>query len=70
MPTTQNVELVLRDYTPNPPPAQGKSSKKQPQQAVQEPPKYAAAYVNFMEGAFHSVLFLQDKRELTRLMQA
>lgn len=50
MPTTQNVELVLRDHSPSPPPAQGKTSKKQPQPAVQEPPKYAAAYVNFMEG--------------------
>ncbi|BGP44379.1 syntaxin binding protein 1 [Rhodotorula kratochvilovae] len=50
MPTTQNVDLVLRDYDPTPPPAQGKSSKKQQHGAPQEPPKYGAAYVNFMEG--------------------
>jgi len=50
MPTTQNVDLVLRDHNPTPPPAPGKSSKKQPP-GPQEPPRYAAAYVNFMEGA-------------------
>ncbi|GAA5891833.1 hypothetical protein JCM8208_002906 [Rhodotorula glutinis] len=49
MPTTQNVDLVLRDHNPTPPPAPGKSSKKQPP-GPQEPPRYAAAYVNFMEG--------------------
>ncbi|GAA5858275.1 hypothetical protein JCM8547_004630 [Rhodosporidiobolus lusitaniae] len=49
MPTTQNVDLILRDYNPAPPVQQGKSKSKQPQQQV-EPPKYAAAYVNFLDG--------------------
>lgn len=56
MPTTQNVDLVLRDYNPSPTPAQSKSSKKGAPPPTQEPPKYAAAYVNFMEGAFRSLL--------------
>ncbi|GAA6011838.1 hypothetical protein JCM11491_000767 [Sporobolomyces phaffii] len=50
MPTTQNVELVLRDHNPNPLPQSGKSSKKNAPAAPQEPPKYAAAYINFMDG--------------------
>ncbi|GAA5827126.1 hypothetical protein JCM11251_001128 [Rhodosporidiobolus azoricus] len=49
MPTTQNVDLVLRDYSPGPPAPQGKSkSKALP--PPQEPPKYAAAYINFLDG--------------------
>lgn len=52
MPTSLNVDLILRDYAPSAQPEPtGKSSKKQvAPQAPQEPPKYAAAYVNFMEG--------------------
>lgn len=52
MPTSQNVELILRDYNPNPvPPQNGKSAKKGVPVAPQEPPKYAAAHINFMDGA-------------------
>ncbi|GAA6059866.1 hypothetical protein JCM10212_007071 [Sporobolomyces blumeae] len=50
MPTTQNVELVLRDYNSTPPPAAGKASKKSQPTGPPEPPKYAAAYINFMDG--------------------
>ncbi|BGP12280.1 hypothetical protein JCM10213_000024 [Rhodosporidiobolus nylandii] len=49
MPTTQNVDLVLRDHNPTPPPPQGKSKSKAPQQPP-EPPKYGAAYINFLDG--------------------
>ncbi|GAA6041593.1 hypothetical protein JCM8097_007759 [Rhodosporidiobolus ruineniae] len=49
MPTTQNVDLILRDYSPSPPQPQGKSKSKAPQ-APTEPPKYAAAYINFLDG--------------------
>ncbi|GAA5889143.1 hypothetical protein JCM5296_007177 [Sporobolomyces johnsonii] len=50
MPTSQNVELVLRDYNPAPPAQSGKSSKKNAGAQQPEPPKYAAAYINFMDG--------------------
>lgn len=52
MPTSVNVDLILRDYAPSAQPDQsGKNSKKHTAvQIPQEPPKYAAAYVNFMEG--------------------
>ncbi|GAA5975062.1 hypothetical protein JCM11641_000015 [Rhodosporidiobolus odoratus] len=49
MPTTQNVDLVLRDYAPTPPVQQSKSRSKAPQQPP-EPPKYGAAYINFLDG--------------------
>lgn len=66
MPTSLNVDLILRDYAPSAQPEPtGKSSKKQvAPQAPQEPPKYAAAYVNFMEGEaapFLSCARSQDK---------
>jgi syntaxin-binding protein 1 len=54
MPTTQNVDLVLRDFAPSPPAPQGKSRSKAPQ-APAEPPKYAAAYINFVDGSFFSM---------------
>lgn len=52
MPTSLNVDLILRDYAPSAQPEPtGKSLKRQvAPQSPQEPPKYAAAYVNFMEG--------------------
>ncbi|POY70532.1 hypothetical protein BMF94_6446 [Rhodotorula taiwanensis] len=52
MPTSLNVDLILRDYAPSrQQEPTGKSSKKQAAQAgPQDPPKYAAAYVSFMEG--------------------
>lgn len=52
MPTTQNVEMVLYDYNPNPPPPTGKAAKKGAPVTPQEPQKYAAAYINFMDGTF------------------
>ncbi|KAM0753201.1 Sec1-like protein [Meredithblackwellia eburnea MCA 4105] len=54
-PTSQNVDLVLRDYNPAPPAQQqGRSSKKskdQPQPGpVVEKPKYAQAHLHFIDG--------------------
>ncbi|GAA6018634.1 hypothetical protein JCM10207_008988 [Rhodosporidiobolus poonsookiae] len=49
MPTTQNVDLILRDHNPAPPPPQGKSKSKTPLPPP-EPPKYGAAYINFLDG--------------------
>ena len=56
MPTSQNVELILRDYNPAPPAApSGRSSKKDknpPSSQVVEKPKYAAAHLHFVDGAY------------------
>lgn len=55
MPTSENVELVLSDYNPNPPPTNQKSSRKKeivpPTQS--EPPKYAGAHLHFIDGEPH-----------------
>jgi hypothetical protein len=48
MPTSQNVEFVLRDYSPAP--AQGRTSKKKDAPAVADGPKYAAAHLHFVDG--------------------
>ncbi|KAI5477593.1 hypothetical protein MNV49_006079 [Pseudohyphozyma bogoriensis] len=52
LPTSQNVELILRDHNPNPaPPAPSRSSKKNaPPPPASEPPKYASAHLHFIEG--------------------
>jgi len=52
MPTSQNVELVLSDYNPNPQPTHSKSSRKKEVQppAQPEPPKYAGAHLHFIDG--------------------
>lgn len=55
MPTSQNVDLVLRDYSPAPPPQQSGRSKKDKHQPSTPPvdnsPKYAAAHLHFVDGA-------------------
>lgn len=73
MPTSLNVDLILRDYAPSAQPEPtGKSSKKQvTSQVPQEPPKYAAAYVNFMEGeAFFSSPVAQKSGPETHLARS
>jgi syntaxin-binding protein 1 len=52
MPTSQNVELVLSDYNPNPQPTNSKSSRKKEvaPPAQQEPPQYAGAHLHFIDG--------------------
>lgn len=55
MPTSQNVELVLRDYKailPSPALPQGKVKKgKEPAPVYSsDPPKYAAAHLHFVDG--------------------
>lgn len=52
MPTSENVELVLRDFNPNPTPVQSKSRKTKdvvPAQAA-EGPKYGGAHLHFIDG--------------------
>ena len=68
MPTSLNVDLILRDYAPSAQPEPtGKSSKRQvAPQTPQEPPKYAAAYVNFMEGEAVPLLS-RARRQVKRL---
>lgn len=52
MPTSQNVALILKDFAPGEPlAAQPRTSKKNaPPPLRQEPPKYAAAHLHFVDG--------------------
>ncbi|KDE02370.1 hypothetical protein MVLG_07072 [Microbotryum lychnidis-dioicae p1A1 Lamole] len=56
MPTAQNVDLILRDFAPHSSPnstsAQRSSKKREPAHlnAQAEPPRYASAYLQFLEG--------------------
>ncbi|KAK4701832.1 hypothetical protein P7C70_g4396, partial [Phenoliferia sp. Uapishka_3] len=54
MPTSQNVELVLRDYAPAPAQPPGRNVKKDkhtpPPSAIVQKPKYAAAHLHFVDG--------------------
>lgn len=53
MPTTENVELILADFNPNPQPQSSKASRKTKDVVPahqQEPPKYAGAHLHFIDG--------------------
>lgn len=52
MPTSENVDLVLSDYNPNPQQPNSKSSRKKELVPVAqpEPPKYAGAHLHFIDG--------------------
>lgn len=60
MPTSQNVELVLRDHgSATPAASSSRLSKKKdsgPPPAPAEGPKYASAYLNFIDGEFEPSL--------------
>lgn len=72
MPTSQNVELVLRDHgSATPAASSSRLSKKKdsgPPPAQAEGPKYASAYLNFIDGELEPSLLTRKRgRQLTRV---